>query len=420
MARHRLHSSTPAPLDFQSDETTFWRSTLLGRHRRGKSPDSDGDLPSFDAAYKEPSTAPGALPSDQFAQYIYHEVFPLHPDSRVPHLRPPSRRTIVVGDIHGSLDGFNGFLAQIEFDPRRDGIILAGDMVAKGPRSREVIDKAIELGAKCVRGNHDDKVIRWRGYLDSLSAAEKMELESYTEDVEGQEDGDVDGDDGDDDADADEYDEIDEDDIDYNDDIDGYPRTYYDDDGNGLANDLRKRKKHHKKKAQKKHKKKKTLHAPADLNRDSEHYQIAQSLSDKQYEYLKSCPLILTVPRQLSVHNIPIHVVHAGIDPRQNILHQKPWVLFNVRNLLDDGTPSRKKGQGQGWAKAFNDLHLDRHSRSRHDFLVVYGHDAGRSLNIRTWTIGLDSGCVYGRALSGYVIETGHIHSVPCPENGGK
>ncbi|KAG0333922.1 hypothetical protein BG000_008779 [Podila horticola] len=325
----------------------------------------DHEWDHFEINFKEPMTAPDSLPSDEYAQYIYQEIFPLPSDSIDPHLRPPSRRTIVVGDIHGSIDGFDGFLVQTGYDRRRDNLILAGDLVAKGPRSLEVIDRAIELGARCVRGNHDDKVIRWRGYLDSLNAREVAQLD----------------DDDDEDIGIDANNEVDD------------------------VNNLKRKK----------------PRTPSDLDRKSEHYDIARRLSSRQYDYLRSCPLILTVPRELSLHNIPIHVVHAGIDPRRNILHQKPWVLVNVRNLLKDGTPSRTRKSGQSWATAFNELHSNRRrSRTSREFLVVYGHDAGRSLNVKRWTIGLDSGCVYGRALSGYVVETGHILTVPCPAHGGK
>ncbi|KAI8595117.1 Metallo-dependent phosphatase-like protein, partial [Dissophora ornata] len=255
------------------------------------------------------------------------------------------RRTIVVGDIHGNLEGFNGFLKKIKYDSSADVLILAGDLVAKGPKSLKVIDKARDLKAKCVRGNHDDKVIRWRGFLDSLSLQELNALDAE--------------------------------DTNLDDDMEQQP------------------------------------HIPSDLDKNSEHYQIARAMSKSQYNYLRNCPLILTLPRNLSIHNIPIHVVHAGIDPRRDILKQKPWVLINVRNLLKDGTPSRKKSDGEGWANAFNEMH-GRRSPTKQDFLVVYGHDAGRSLNVKTWSIGIDSGCVYGRELTGYVVETGKILSVSC------
>ncbi|KAI9234002.1 MAG: Metallo-dependent phosphatase-like protein, partial [Podila humilis] len=235
------------------------------------------------------------------------------------------RRTIVVGDIHGSLAGFEGFLTQIGYDGSKDQLILAGDLVAKGPESLQVVDKARALNALCVRGNHDDKVIRWRGYLDSLSPP-LAQMRSI----------------------------------------------------------------------------------PADLVQNSEHHRIAKAMTPEQYQYLVGCPLMLQLPKELSVRKVPVYVVHAGIDPKVELMHQQPWVLTNVRNLLDDGTPYRKKKKGQGWAKVFN-------SGGSKDFMLVYGHDAGRSVNVKEWSVGLDSGCVYGRSLSGYVVETGEVYSVPCP-----
>ncbi|KAF9562219.1 hypothetical protein EC968_005349 [Mortierella alpina] len=336
--------------------------------------------PPFHADFKEPDTPPRSLPSDPYAQYIYQQELdlsrrPLFMSTRQP--RKP-RRTIVVGDVHGSLDGLNRFLSSVQFDTKRDLLVLAGDLVAKGPQSLEVIDRARQLNAKCVRGNHEDKIIRWRGYLDSLSESDREALTAAEEeDLENELDENLE---------EDPEDEI------------SLVETFFSNNSNLDGSVQRKRKRKPK--------------IPWDLNRRSEHYTIAKALTKDQYDYIRSCPLILTIPRVLSVRNIPVHIVHAGIDPTHTIHNQHPWVLVNIRNLLNDGTPSRKKSKGEGWSKAFNDLHDE---RSKRKFLVVYGHDAGRSLNARKWSIGLDTGCVYGRELTGYVIETGEIHSVPCP-----
>ncbi|KAF9967095.1 hypothetical protein BGZ70_000129 [Mortierella alpina] len=337
--------------------------------------------PPFYADFKEPDTPPSSLPSDPYAQYIYQQELdlarrPLFMGARQP--RKP-RRTIVVGDVHGSLDGLNRFLSSVHFDTKRDLLVLAGDLIAKGPQSLEVIDRARQLNAKCVRGNHEDKIIRWRGYLDSLSKTDREALIAENED-----------------EDEPEYDQED----DQEDEI-FLVETLFNN-GSSLDDSMQRQRKRKSRKPK----------VPSDLNQRSEHYTIARALTKDQYDYIRSCPLILTIPRELSVRNIPVHIVHAGIDPTHTIRKQHPWVLVNIRNVLEDGTPSRKKSQGEGWSKAFNDLH---DKRSKRDFLVVYGHDAGRSLNVRRWSIGLDTGCVYGRELTGYVIETGDIHSVPCP-----
>lgn len=69
--------------------------------------------------------------------------------------------TIVVGDVHGCLDELQRLLAACGFH-RGDRLVLAGDLVAKGPDSRGVLQLAREEGALAVVGNHDDHVLRVR------------------------------------------------------------------------------------------------------------------------------------------------------------------------------------------------------------------------------------------------------------------
>lgn len=73
-------------------------------------------------------------------------------------------RIFVVGDVHGCIDEFNSLLDTIKYNTTTDQIILAGDITSKGPDSLGVIRRAKELGALCVRGNHDDKVIRFKTF----------------------------------------------------------------------------------------------------------------------------------------------------------------------------------------------------------------------------------------------------------------
>ncbi|KAF9988388.1 hypothetical protein BGZ65_006176 [Modicella reniformis] len=321
--------------------------------RRSVSADVEGDIEIF--KFKQPDTPPSSLPSDPFAKYTYEKT--LTPAN---FRADPNRRTIIVGDVHGSFAGLEGFLKQVKFNPAKDTIILAGDILAKGPQSLQVIDKARSLNAHCVRGNHDDKVIRWKGYLNSLGKQETKDLEVDSESRPQVMD--------------------DENSPEYNSE---YPDV--------------------KPFAQKKS-------IPSDLVENSEHHKIAKSLSDEQYQYLLSCSLILTLPKEISAKKVPIHVIHAGIDPKMALANQQPWVLVNVRNILDDGTPSRKKKEGAGWSDVFNS--------KKPGFMVVYGHDAGRALSTKPKSIGLDTGCVYGRALSGYVVETDQILKASCPDLG--
>ncbi|KAI1306099.1 hypothetical protein EDD11_004866 [Mortierella claussenii] len=320
---------------------------------------------------KQPSTPPDSLDSDPFARYTYERILDLSYFHSEASVQQRQRRTIIVGDIHGSLEGFEGFLHQIGFHPESDNLILAGDLVTKGPQSLEVIDKARALDAQCVRGNHDDKVIRWKGYLDSLNTTQRQQLE-----------------------------------------MDSRMRPDMPDDENAPNNDADQPQ-------IRPHEQLVTI--PADLRENSEHHKLAKSMTEEQYQYLVSCPLLLRLPQELSVHKVPVYVVHAGIDPRFDLRHQQPWVMSNIRSILRDGTPTRKKVKGREWAREFNDVQgkimTGGGNMEDSGFMLVYGHDAGRSLSVRYRSIGLDTGCVYGKSLSGYVVETGQILSIPCPDH---
>jgi len=74
---------------------------------------------------------------------------------------PVMEPTIVVGDVHGCLDELRRLLAKCGFQ-RGDRLVLAGDLVAKGPDSQGVVQLAREEGARAVVGNHDDHVLRAR------------------------------------------------------------------------------------------------------------------------------------------------------------------------------------------------------------------------------------------------------------------
>jgi hypothetical protein len=89
-------------------------------------------------------------------------------------------RVFVIGDIHGCLDEFNQLLTAINYNNATDQIILAGDVTSKGPDSIGVIRRAQQIGALCVRGNHDDQVIRLKTYentngVSSMSGTSVME-----------------------------------------------------------------------------------------------------------------------------------------------------------------------------------------------------------------------------------------------------
>lgn len=65
--------------------------------------------------------------------------------------------TYVIGDIQGCALSFNALLRAIDFHPSRDRLWLTGDLVNRGPQSLAVLQQLVALqdAVKVVLGNHD-------------------------------------------------------------------------------------------------------------------------------------------------------------------------------------------------------------------------------------------------------------------------
>jgi len=70
-------------------------------------------------------------------------------------------RTLVVGDVHGCREELEDLLDAARFEASEDQLVLVGDLVAKGPDSKGVLELSMHLGAHSARGNHDQHVLRW-------------------------------------------------------------------------------------------------------------------------------------------------------------------------------------------------------------------------------------------------------------------
>jgi predicted phosphodiesterase len=57
-------------------------------------------------------------------------------------------------------------LDKVHFDAAHDTLVHVGDIIVKGPHSRRVLQELILLGALGVRGNQDQKVVEWRGWIE--------------------------------------------------------------------------------------------------------------------------------------------------------------------------------------------------------------------------------------------------------------
>lgn len=68
-------------------------------------------------------------------------------------------RLIVVGDIHGLIKPLKRLMAKVQFDPKRDKLVLLGDFITKGEDLIAVLDYLIDNRAECVLGNHEYSVL---------------------------------------------------------------------------------------------------------------------------------------------------------------------------------------------------------------------------------------------------------------------
>src|SRR6266478_1473594 len=77
-------------------------------------------------------------------------------------------RTLAIGDIHGCLQALDRILEMVRPQPD-DVVVVLGDYADRGPDSRGVIDRLLELRGHCrlvtLRGNHDQMMLDARsGY----------------------------------------------------------------------------------------------------------------------------------------------------------------------------------------------------------------------------------------------------------------
>ncbi|KAJ2784078.1 hypothetical protein GGI15_002369 [Coemansia interrupta] len=265
-----------------------------------------------------------------------------------------AKRMIFIGDIHGCSKEFKQLLEDVKYTPGEDQVVLVGDLVAKGPDSVGVVRKAREIGAWCVRGNHDDPVIRWREFLNGpAQGMPKTELQSLES-------------------------------------SDGLPYSDF-------------------------------------KITDKPHFEIAREMSPGDFEFMSEFSVIMALPNPYS----EFVVVHGGLDPSKAILEQNPDDVMTMRNIGPNG-PSSEKDEGDGWFDLWaakmkelpqpsGDAETTESDYSTIQFKkVIYGHDAGRALNILEYTKGLDSRCVYGGELTAFILPGETMVSVTCPNYDGE
>jgi bis(5'-nucleosyl)-tetraphosphatase (symmetrical) len=74
------------------------------------------------------------------------------------------RESIVIGDLHGTIDEFNHLLKKLKYNKTEHRLILVGDILDRGRDPVGLLHQIQDIGIETVLGNHEEKVLRWRKY----------------------------------------------------------------------------------------------------------------------------------------------------------------------------------------------------------------------------------------------------------------
>ncbi|CAG8468982.1 11663_t:CDS:2 [Ambispora gerdemannii] len=147
----------------------------------GGSDATNSDKINSDSKNKSENSQPSKskISTKEISPYSNHIFMSTLPSSLI-----SDKRLIFIGDVHGALKELDALLEKLDFSPTNDHLIFTGDLCAKGSDSLGVLRRVRELGASSVRGNHDDKVVRWKGFLKSLEVDNKeFEVNSVPKDL---------------------------------------------------------------------------------------------------------------------------------------------------------------------------------------------------------------------------------------------
>lgn len=124
------------------------------------------------------------------------------------------------------------------------------------------------------------------------------------------------------------------------------------------------------------------------------HLEVARTLDEDDWKYLEALPLWLRLPGMI--------IVHAGLVPGIPLEQQEENALMNIRSVTNGGKWSKEYADGEPWPARWNGPER-----------IVFGHDAVRGLQRWPHALGLDTGCCYGKELSGLLLPEDRVVSVP-------
>ena len=120
------------------------------------------------------------------------------------------------------------------------------------------------------------------------------------------------------------------------------------------------------------------------------HVYTIEKLEDKHWQYMWSLPLMIHLPEFNSV------VIHSGVWPDISLNKQDRYHLLHLQCLGENKRsewPSKCKEPGMFWSN-----HWKGPER------MIFGH-TGLNKPLRSeFAIGIDTGCVFGRELTAYIL----------------
>lgn len=364
-------------------------------------------------------------------------------------LEEPSRRLIFVGDIHGSFRPLKKLMKKLSFDPKHDKIIHVGDVIAKGPEPHSVLDYLRKNKVQGVRGNHDEKVIEWRSWMRWAGKGYQADSSTRSNDDDDNEEG--------------WRRFIDELDRQFppnaeNDELSDSQRKQLEEElaskSKSFPKDWSWRSEHWKiARALSRENYQYLVDLPLTLHLPSVHSLVVHAgllaRDPSKKATAKDRPYTLTTTSgaadaEFSASTRTQDEVALLRTIPQN---RDPYTLLNIRSVLKDGETTKKANKGTPWSdiwqeemsrctgpgsglvddsqgSVMEDEEIDRvedEERRRRGLkarkkdkklpkmdcspvTVIYGHAAGRGLDIKQYSKGVDSGCVYGRQLAALVL----------------
>lgn len=263
--------------------------------------------------------------------------------------------TYVVGDVQGCFDTLRALLRRIQFDPATDELWLVGDLVNRGPKNLEVLRYVRELGdaARCVLGNHDLHLL-----ARAAGVAGRKRLDTVEDVLEA--------------PDCDE-----------------------------LIEWLRRR--------------------PVVYRRGDDlmvHAGVLPAWSDEDIDGLgEELSAALASDRWREVVETLRKAKSARLDEARGLerLAAISAILQRIRTLGPNGEMASYSGPPdeapEGYLPWFDVEH-----RRRPETRVLFGHWAALGLLVRRDVVGLDTGCVWGRELTAFELESGASVSIPARE----